>query len=51
MKELLCCPKVIADHRESYFVILALRKMKTEVIKKTMSPGDYVVGKNYWHFI
>lgn len=40
-------PKVIADHRESHFVVQALRKLKAEVIEKSISPGDYVVGENY----
>jgi len=40
-------PKVIADRRESHFVVQVLRKLKTEVIEKSISPGDYVVGENY----
>jgi ERCC4-type nuclease len=40
-------PKVIADHRESPFVILALRRLDAEVVEKSITPGDYVVGENY----
>jgi ERCC4-type nuclease len=40
-------PKVIADRRESHFVIQVLRELKAEVMEKTISPGDYVVGENY----
>ena len=40
-------PIIIADIRESGFVIQALRKMKAEVVEKMISPGDYVVGKGF----
>ena len=40
-------PKVIVDHRESHFVVLALRRLKAEVVEKSISPGDYVVGESY----
>ncbi len=38
-------PQIIADLRESRYVVQALRKMKAEVIEKMISPGDYVVGE------
>jgi ERCC4-type nuclease len=40
-------PKVIVDHRESRFVVEALRRLKVEVEEKSISPGDYVVSENY----
>lgn len=40
-------PQIIADLRESRFVIKALRKMKAKVVKKMISPGDYVVGEGF----
>jgi ERCC4-type nuclease len=40
-------PKVIVDHRESHFVIHALRKLNAEVVEKSISPGDYVVSESY----
>ena len=40
-------PQIIADLRESRFVIKALRKMEAEVVKKMISPGDYVVGVGF----
>lgn len=40
-------PQVIADIRESQFVIKALRRMEAEVIEKMISPGDYVVSKGF----
>lgn len=40
-------PKIIADVRESGFVVQALREMKADVVEKTISPGDYVVGEGF----
>jgi len=40
-------PKIIADARESGLVVQALREMKADVIEKTISPGDYVVGEGF----
>jgi len=40
-------PKIIADARESSFVVQALREMKADVVEKTISPGDYVVGEGF----
>jgi len=40
-------PKIIADVRESQFVVQALREMKVDVVEKTISPGDYVVGEGF----
>jgi len=40
-------PKIIADVRESGFAIQALREMKADVVEKTISPGDYVVGEGF----
>jgi len=40
-------PKIIADVRESGLVVQALREMKADVVEKTISPGDYVVGEDF----
>jgi len=40
-------PRIITDVRESRFVVKALREMKAEVVEKTISPGDYVVGEGF----
>ncbi len=40
-------PQIIADLRESRFVIKALQKMEAKVIKKMISPGDYIVGEGF----
>jgi len=40
-------PKIIADVRESGFVVQALHEMKADVVEKTISPGDYVVGEGF----
>jgi len=40
-------PKIIADIRESGFVVQALREMRADVVEKTISPGDYVVGEGF----
>jgi len=40
-------PKIIADVRESVFVVQALQEMKAEVDEKTISPGDYVIGEGF----
>jgi len=40
-------PKIIADVRESGSVVQALREMKADVVEKTISPGDYVVGAGF----
>jgi len=40
-------PRIIADLRESGFVIQVLQKMKADVVEKTISPGDYVVGEGF----
>jgi len=40
-------PKIIADIRESAFVVQALRRMKADVVEKMISPGDYVVGEGF----
>jgi len=40
-------PQIIADLRESQFVIKALQKMEAKVINKMISPGDYVVGEGF----
>jgi len=40
-------PKIIVDIRESALVIQALREMKADVVEKTISPGDYVVGAGF----
>jgi len=40
-------PKIIADIHESSFVIQALHGMKADVVEKTISPGDYVVGEGF----
>jgi len=40
-------PRIIADVRESSFVVQALQEMKAEVVEKTISPGDYVVGDGF----
>lgn len=39
--------KIIADVRESSFVIDALRELKVDVVEKAISPGDYVVGEGF----
>jgi ERCC4-type nuclease len=40
-------PQIIADLRESRFVIQALRRMEAKVVEKMISPGDYVVGEGF----
>jgi len=40
-------PRIIADLRESHFVVQALLDMNAEVVEKTISPGDYVVGEGF----
>lgn len=40
-------PKIIVDVRESGLVVQVLHEMKAEVEEKTISPGDYVVGKGF----
>ena len=40
-------PQIIADLRESRFVVKALQKMEANVVKKMISPGDYVVGEGF----
>jgi ERCC4-type nuclease len=40
-------PKVIVDIRESSLVVQVLQEMKADVVKKTISPGDYVVGEGF----
>jgi len=40
-------PKIIVDSRESRFVADALSSMGAEVIKKMISPGDYVLSEGF----
>lgn len=40
-------PQIIADLRESRFVIKALQNMEAKVVKKMISPGDYVVSEGF----
>ena len=40
-------PQVVADLRESHLIIKALRRMEAKVIRKMISPGDYVVGEGF----
>jgi Fanconi anemia group M protein len=40
-------PKIIVDLRESHYVLQALQELKVDVVEKTISPGDYVVGEGF----
>jgi len=40
-------PQIIADLRESRFVVKALRRMEAKVVEKMISPGDYVLGEGF----
>jgi Fanconi anemia group M protein len=42
-----CMPKIIADARESHWVVVSLKKLGSEVIERTISPADYVLSDNY----